>query len=174
RRRARRLTRAWPRRAPRRGLERSHGSRAGDRARSRPPARRLRSARRRRRAPRVMSLRRPAFRVVHALGLGMHRATRMLAYVAVGFLDRDALRRENEKRWSRFGVDPIHVESGLMTWEERFYDQFVPPGAKLLLVGAGSGRDLIALLKRGHDVDAAELSERAAAYARGAVIAAGL
>ena len=38
---------------------------------------------------------------------------------------------------------------GLMDWERDLFDRFVTPGATVLVIGAGTGRDVIPLVERG-------------------------
>src|SRR5207247_9275829 len=54
----------------------------------------------------------------------------------------------------------------LMSWESAFYGQFLKPGDQVLLVGCGTGRDLIALLKLGYRIDGLDVSAHAIALAR--------
>jgi SAM-dependent methyltransferase len=53
-----------------------------------------------------------------------------------------------------------------MFWERDVYEAFLKPTDHILLIGCGSGRDLLALLKRGYQVDGVDLSARAIARAR--------
>src|SRR5438874_8622456 len=53
-----------------------------------------------------------------------------------------------------------------MPWEQALYDRFLKPDDRILVVGCGTGRDLIALLKRGHRVEGLDAALRAVALAR--------
>jgi SAM-dependent methyltransferase len=68
--------------------------------------------------------------------------------------------------WEDFGQTESHVLSGLMPWEHEFYSRFLKPQDDILIVGCGSGRDLIALRRAGHRVVGLEVAPRAAAVAR--------
>jgi SAM-dependent methyltransferase len=120
-----------------------------------------------------MRVRALAFRALHALGKGFDLAARVFAYTAAGTLNLALLRRYAVEMWERFYVHEDQIRSGLSAWEERFYDRFLVAGRPVLLVGTGTGRDLLALLQRGHHVDGVELSPVAAARAREIVASAG-
>ena len=83
--------------------------------------------------------------VSYYVGRGLIRAARLLAYATAGVLTRKELGRATAGRWSEFGIDETYVLSGLFTWEENFYFRFLKPDDHILIVGAGSGRDLIGL-----------------------------
>ncbi len=55
-----------------------------------------------------------------------------------------------------------HATRGLFDWEEAWFRESLPtPPARVLVGGAGSGREVLALLDRGYEVDAFEPAERA-------------
>jgi SAM-dependent methyltransferase len=58
------------------------------------------------------------------------------------------------------------ILSGLMPWEQLLYDRFLKPADRILVVGCGTGRDLIALLKLGYRVEGLDAGARAIALAR--------
>ncbi|HZF05531.1 MAG TPA: hypothetical protein VE932_14465, partial [Patescibacteria group bacterium] len=89
------------------------------------------------------------YRVSYYVGRGLIRAARILAYATAGVLTRKELGRAAAGRWSDFGIDETYVLSGLFTWEENFYFRFLKPDDHILIVGAGSGRDLIGLRRAG-------------------------
>jgi SAM-dependent methyltransferase len=53
-----------------------------------------------------------------------------------------------------------------MDWETAVYGRVLRPGDRVLLVGCGPGRDLVALLERGHAVTGLDLAPEAIAAAR--------
>src|SRR5438094_471755 len=132
-------------------VERSHGPRPGHRARRRWPACGLRPPRRWRgeRLVTMSAWRWGVYRVSYYVGRGLIRAARLLAYATAGVLTRKELGRAAAGRWSDFGIDETYVLSGLFTWEENFYFRFLKPDDHVLIVGAGSGRDLIGLPRVG-------------------------
>ena len=101
------------------------------------------------------------FLVSYYVGRGLIRAARLLAYATAGLLTRRELGRATAGRWSDFGIDETYVLSGLFTWEENFYFRFLKPDDHILIVGAGSGRDLIGLRRAGYNADGLEPSATA-------------
>jgi len=106
------------------------------------------------------------YRVSYYVGRGLIRAARILAYATAGVLTRKELGRAAAGRWSDFGIDETYVLSGLFTWEENFYFRFLKPDDHILIVGAGSGRDLIGLRRAGYRADGLEPSATAVTLAR--------
>lgn len=76
---------------------------------------------------------------------------RLAQYLAAGTLRTADLQALTREAWRRFGDDDI--DDGFMRWEEQMYTSFLAPGDRILVVGCGTGRDLFALLDRGHDVE---------------------
>jgi SAM-dependent methyltransferase len=93
-----------------------------------------------------------AYRLLWAAARFFHRAGRACAYAAAGLLQSDDLRRAGRMVWRHFGTGLIDVDSGFDGWERRMYDEALRPGDRILLAGCGAGRDLLALLERGHEV----------------------
>jgi SAM-dependent methyltransferase len=54
--------------------------------------------------------------------------------------------------WRRYGTSEDDVDAGLELWEQRLYDNRLRRGDRVLLVGCGAGRDLLALAERGYEV----------------------
>jgi SAM-dependent methyltransferase len=118
-------------------------------------------------------LRRAAFRALRVVSFGCRAASHALDRLAAGVLNVADLRAAQQEEWRDFNATPDLVEAGLMPWESSFYDACLTPGERVLLVGCGAGRDLIALASRGLHVDGiepvAELVDvaRSSAEARG-------
>src|SRR5688572_20097518 len=148
-------------------MERSDGPRAGNRHRRGRPPWRLRPARRRRRG-RALTLRWrwAVFQVSRLLGYALIRATRTLAYGSAGLLKRDQLGRAIAGRWSQWGLDERYALLGLFGWEEPFVRRFLKPDDRILIVGSGSGREVIALRRDGYNVEGLEPAAAAAALSR--------
>lgn len=106
------------------------------------------------------------YKVSYYVGRALVRAARLLAYATAGVLTKRELGRATAERWSDFGIDETYVLSGLFTWEENFYFRFLKPDDHVLIVGAGSGRDLIGLRRAGVHADGLEPSETAVSLAR--------
>lgn len=106
-------------------------------------------------------------RAARALELG----SRGLAYVAAGFLRPEQLGRAITKRWQGFGASEGFVCSGLQPWERKLYLRHLKLDDEILVVGCGSGRDLLALLRAGYRVEGLEPAPRAVAMARATLLA---
>ena len=96
-------------------------------------------------------------------------AARALMYLAAGALDRRALRETITRNWDEFSRTEAAILSGLMAWEQAWYERMLKPADQILLVGCGTGRDLIALIKQGFRVTGLDPSARALDLARGAL-----
>jgi SAM-dependent methyltransferase len=83
-------------------------------------------------------------------------------------MTREELRQAIAAEWDGVALtQPSRFESwGLMDWERELYDSVLQPGERVLVVGSGTGRDLIALLERGVRAEGLELAPRAAELAR--------
>lgn len=101
-------------------------------------------------------------RLARVLELG----ARALVCLGAGALRRDQLNRALTERWQEYGTDEATALSGLMLWEREFYDRFLKPDDEILVVGCGTGRDLIAFLQAGYRAHGLEPASRAAASAR--------
>jgi SAM-dependent methyltransferase len=95
------------------------------------------------------------------MGWCLQAAGRAVTYLAAGALTREELRSATARNWETFGLDESYILSGLMPWEQECYDRFLRPDDTILLVGCGTGRDLIALARRGHHVEGLEPAGRA-------------
>lgn len=94
------------------------------------------------------------------------RATRVLNHLAAGTLRIADLRLGIESSWEHVYPGDANVGAGLLGWEEEVVARFVKPGDRMLLVGSGPGRDLIALAGKGYRVTGVEPVRRAIATAR--------
>src|SRR5688572_24440430 len=93
-------------------------------------------------------------------------AGRGLAHFAAGTLSLAALRTTIADGWDHFGRREDDILAGLMPWEEECYARFLRPEDRILLVGCGTGRDLIALLRQGRRVEGLDPAPGAIAVAR--------
>ena len=67
--------------------------------------------------------------------------------------------------WGEFRQDREEVLRGLFDWEHQVFTKALPPSGRLLLIGSGTGRELIALASRGYHVTGIDPSARALATA---------
>lgn len=61
-------------------------------------------------------------------------------------------------------VDDLYNTSGLHTWERRAIDEHFPSGGRIVVTGAGGGREVLALLDRGFDTVGFECNRRLVSY----------
>jgi SAM-dependent methyltransferase len=94
------------------------------------------------------------------------RATRVLNHLAAGTLTIGELRVGIERTWGEFSARDSDIAAGLTPWEQNFVARFVTRDDDVLLVGSGSGRDLVALVADGYRITAVEPARRAVATCR--------
>src|SRR6266404_270873 len=99
-----------------------------------------------------------AFAVLSSAGRALDLAARASLYVAAGTLRRQALKEAITRTWDEFSCTDATILSGLMPWEKAWYEGVLKTADAILLVGCGTGRDLIALLELGYRVDGLAVS----------------
>jgi len=102
------------------------------------------------------------------------RAARLFNHLAAGTLHIDELRGGIERTWENFTASDAAIAAGLMPWEEEIVRRFLRRDDRILLVGSGPGRDLVALVAKGFHVTGVEPARRANATARHQLSARGL
>ncbi len=95
-------------------------------------------------------------RALIAAQRGLDRVERVLKEIPIAMLTPAFERASQDAHYARFRVytTPEDQRSGLYPFERRGLAFFPPPPARLLLHGAGAGRELFALLAMGYTVDA--------------------
>jgi SAM-dependent methyltransferase len=68
--------------------------------------------------------------------------------------------------WNDFIADEREIGGGLAWWESTVADEYVKPGDRILVIGCGSGRDVVAFLGRGCVVSGIDPAEGALSRAR--------
>lgn len=96
----------------------------------------------------------------------LRRGSSLLAMGVLGAMRRAELRQAIGSGWERYGQDGGAVQPILAEWEADFYGTHLEPASRILLVGCGPGRDLIALSERGHCVDGLDIAREALAACR--------
>jgi SAM-dependent methyltransferase len=102
-------------------------------------------------------LRALAYRSVWFLATGLQKAATACSYLSAGLLRRADLSAASKQLWARKS-DVADLDVGLEAWEQRVYDGLLRRGDRILLIGCGEGRDLIALLRAGYSVTGLEHS----------------
>ena len=111
-------------------------------------------------------MRRALSRLLCACGRVPGQIGNAFLYIAVGLRRASELDAGSLEEWNTFTVSNADADSGLEPDEQRFYSKFLRPSDRVLLVGCGGGRDLVALCSRGHDVSGIDLSPAAVESAR--------
>jgi len=104
----------------------------------------------------------------------LDRAGRASMCLAAATLRRHELRGAIANNWKEFGRSESAILSGFMPWEQALYERFLKPRDRILVVGCGTGRDLIALLKLGYRAAGLDVPPLAIARAREMLDRAGL
>ena len=97
-----------------------------------------------------------AYRGLLTLAHALYRAGNGALFAAAGLLRHDELQGAAVAQCRAFNVAAADVDAGLSPAEADFYARFLGPGDRVLLAGSGTGRDLIALCLRGHEVTGLE------------------
>jgi len=100
-------------------------------------------------------------------GRFLDRAATLAFYAAAGTARIENLRRAIQRQWEEAGAleSDTSILPGLMGWEQDFYLRFLRPGDRILVVGCGTGRDLIALLDLGYRVEGLDVGPECVARA---------
>jgi len=89
-------------------------------------------------------------------GRSFERLGRAFIYPMAGTMRLSDLRLGIERAWTTFNITEAEILAGWMPWERRLADEFVRSGDAVLIVGSGSGRDVLAFLEMGCRVTAIE------------------
>jgi SAM-dependent methyltransferase len=91
-----------------------------------------------------------------AAGRFSSRVSLVLNYAACGTMNLADVKDGIRQSWQGFNSRDEDIAAGLMDWERDLVERVVKPGDAVLVVGAGSGRDVIALVERGCHVTGVE------------------
>ena len=82
----------------------------------------------------------------------LQRAANACLATAAGLLRQGDMRTISQAHWQQLATSPDDIDAGLKAWERRLYEDLFSPSDRVLLVGCGTGRDLLALREQGYDV----------------------
>jgi SAM-dependent methyltransferase len=102
---------------------------------------------------------------VWSAGWLLELSARALAHTAAGTLDLASLRAAIARGWDDYGHSEDEILSGLKPWEQDCYARYLKPGDRILVIGCGTGRDVIALARAGHRVEGLDPAAGALAIA---------
>ena len=108
-------------------------------------------------------------RLLVAAGRFSGRVSLVLNYAACGTMRLADVKDGIRESWEGFHGRDEDIATGLMAWERDLVSRFIPSGAAVLVVGAGSGRDVIPLVERGCRVTGVEPATVALGLARAAL-----
>jgi SAM-dependent methyltransferase len=111
-------------------------------------------------------LRSSLFAGLYHCGRPLERAATLWFYAAAGAARLGDLRAAIEREWDQSGVlEESYIASGLMPWERDFYLRFLKPDDRVLVIGCGTGRDLLALLQLGYRAEGLDVVPQCTAAA---------
>ncbi len=84
------------------------------------------------------------------------RAARVRLYTSIGATRLSGVRALIQDDWAGFNDDAASLHGGLFDTEQRFVERHVEPGGRVLVIGSGTGRDVVALAKQGFRVTGVE------------------
>jgi SAM-dependent methyltransferase len=90
----------------------------------------------------------------------------LLHYVCASTLRLADLKAGIQHSWQDYNPHDAEIVAGLMPWEDDLLQRFAAPGASVLIVGCGSGRDLVSLVQRGYRVTGVDPAAAALATAQ--------
>jgi SAM-dependent methyltransferase len=96
------------------------------------------------------------YRLLWRLARNTGRISNGFLYLAAGLLRDDELQADSEARWRAFGASVDDIDAGLTEGEQEFYTGCARTTDRILLVGSGAGRDLVALHSLGFRVSGLE------------------
>ena len=113
-------------------------------------------------------LRTGLFTGLYHCGRTLERVATLWFYAAAGALQLADLRAAIQREWEDAGASESdnYIAAGLMSWERDFFLRFLKPGDRVLVVGCGTGRDLLALLELGYRAEGLDVAPRCTAIAR--------
>lgn len=100
-------------------------------------------------------------RLLGGLARPLQAGATTLSCLAAAVLTRDELAGAIARLWDEIAEPDSSDVAGWLAWESDFYRPALRPGGRVLLVGCGSGRDLVPLLQAGHAAEGVDVAPRA-------------
>jgi SAM-dependent methyltransferase len=97
---------------------------------------------------------------VTAVAILFSRVSRVFVYLAIGTQRLGPLQDGIRVLWNDY-ARAIGDTGGLFPVERELFERYVPSGARVLMVGSGTGRDLIGLAELGYQMTGVEPAPRA-------------
>jgi SAM-dependent methyltransferase len=107
-------------------------------------------------------------------GRAFELGARVCSSLAAATLRLSDIRSDTEVNWGHFHTFDAEIDQGLFPWEQHLVERFVRSGDRILIVGCGTGRDLIELSAKGHEVTGVEPSALAVDIAQAACLKRGV
>ncbi len=105
-------------------------------------------------------------RITDALRRRLEQLAKIIEAAALAGLSKEALHRLTVAIYDRKGV--FRTDKGLFVWEQEWFAADLPrPPAKLLVGGAGSGREIVTLTAAGYQILAFDPAPQFVRHARG-------
>lgn len=111
-------------------------------------------------------IRRAAALALFHAGRTADRLARLSHYMAIGTFRLAEMRASIRNSWDDFYASDTPAAPLLLTWEDTLFERFMKRGSHVLVVGCGSGRDLVTLTERGCHVTGIEPSASAVRQAQ--------
>src|SRR6185295_1991553 len=92
--------------------------------------------------------------------------SRAFVHLAAGTLRYDGFREMARQGWASLDASDRNELGGFFEFERKLYAQYVHAGDRVLVVGCGSGRDVLPFLAAGHEVVGVDPSPVAVAVLR--------
>jgi SAM-dependent methyltransferase len=97
-----------------------------------------------------------AYRLLWGCSDTLHSAANACVCVAAGLMRQADLEANARLLWREYFAADDEVDFGLDRWERRVYTEILRPSDRVLLIGSGTGRDLLGLRELGYDVTGLE------------------
>ena len=91
------------------------------------------------------------------------KVNKLFLILAAGFLSKKHRQEIQSEQWKKLAMDyvaPKIMLRGLHDWEEKIIAEHVLPTGKVLVVGSGGGREILALCEKGYQVEGIDVDQK--------------